>query len=446
MEGNQGQRVFMQTFGCQMNEHDTQQMQFVLSNSGYEIIPDIKDAGVVVINTCSVREKPENKIYSLLGRLRLIKKTNPKLVIGVGGCVARQEKENIFKRAPWVDIVFGPDNYILLPKMIARAKKGEKVLDVEWKKQMPKFEELKFTNQTDFARRINSGKAYIAITKGCDNFCSFCIVPFTRGREMSRSLESILIEAKELISSGAKELTLVGQNVNSYFSKETDFYSLLNEVSSLAGVERLRFVSPHPKDWNDKLSALMASKKNICNQLHLPFQSGSTRILKMMRRDHSIENYLKKIATVKKLIPDIELSTDVIVGFPGETQEDFQGTLRVLSEVGFVQVFGFKYSPRKGTRAANMPDDVSLPIKDARLAELIALQKKIVKTQLQKYIGKTIDVLIERVDSTVSPNMSVGKSAGSITVKIAGRTKTEQGEIYPIKIIGIGETSLLGER
>ena len=430
----QSRQVFLQTFGCQMNEHDSQQMKSVLQQAGYGLTADKAAAGVIILNTCSVREGPENKLHSYLGRLKEWRLSNQQFVLGVGGCVAQQEKEKIMRRSPWVDLVFGPDNHLELPQMIAKARLGHKVLNVKRFKRVPVADTL------GAKLRVNAGRAFISITKGCDNFCSFCIVPFTRGREASRAPESIIAEAEALIRGGAKELMLVGQNVNSYSFQGTDFYRLLELTSQLDGLQRLRFISPHPKDWNYELSQLMAREKTICNQLHLPFQSGSSRILKLMRRDHDIESYLTKINDLKRLIPDISLSTDVIVGFPQETVADFKATCELLKEVQFMQVFAFKYSPRPGTKAALMADDVPLPEKKSRLAELFAIQQKIVAKKLQAQVGKELKVLLDGKFDPLSGQAS-GKTEANVTVKLTLK-KPAPGALVKARIISAGNTSL----
>lgn len=388
-------KAYIQTFGCQMNEHDSQRMMSVLEDAGYAVVSSPELAQLIVINTCSVRHNPENKVYSQLGRLRALKAANPDLVIGVGGCVAQQEGEAILKRERAVDFVFGPDNSFLLPEMLERVAGGERVLMTKWQPKPP--DRVKNFIPEEWIERghVEGCKAYIAITKGCDNFCTFCIVPKTRGREVSRELDNIVREAHSLAASGAKEIWLLGQNVNSYRAGQNGFYELLDAVSQVEGVERIRFTSPHPKDWNERLSGLMAERSNICSQLHLPFQAGSDRILDAMNRNHTIADYLVKVRYLKDKVRGVELSTDLIVGFPTETEEDFLGTLRVLDEVRFGQVFSFKYSPRPGTKAARMEDDVPRKVKEERLERVIALQDRINEERMAEYVGTEQKILID---------------------------------------------------
>ena len=388
-------RAYIKTFGCQMNEHDSFQMQAVLEREGYTITENQDEANLILVNTCSVRHNPENKVYSLVGTLRERKKADPNLIIGVAGCVAQQEGKKILKRDKSVDMVFGPDNFFKLPEMIAAVKNGERVCNTKW---LPRDHKIQNFIPEEWVERghVEGVKAYIAITKGCNNMCTYCIVPFTRGREVSRENDNILVEAKALVRKGAKEIWLLGQNVNSYrASKDYQFYQLLDDVSKIKGLERIRFTSPHPKDWNNDLSDLMASRKRIANQLHLPFQAGSDRILHAMRRNHTLDEYLAKVKYLQQVNPDVELSTDLIVGFPGETEEDFECTMACLEEVRFGQVFAFKYSPRPGTEAEGLEDDVPREVKEARLAQVLTRQQEINNEQLAAYHGKVQEVLID---------------------------------------------------
>lgn len=388
-------RAYIKTFGCQMNEHDSFQMQAVLEREGYEITDDQDSANLILVNTCSVRHNPENKVYSLVGTLKDRKKADPNLIVGVAGCVAQQEGEKILKRDKSVDMVFGPDNFFKLPEMIEAVKGGERVCNTKW---LPRDHKIQNFIPEEWVERghVEGIKAYIAITKGCNNMCTYCIVPFTRGREVSREHDNILLEAKALVRKGAKEIWLLGQNVNSYrASKDYRFYQLLDDVSKIKGLERIRFTSPHPKDWNNDLSDLMASRKRIANQLHLPFQAGSDRILHAMRRNHTLDEYLAKVKYLQQVNPDVELSTDLIVGFPGETEEDFECTMACLEEVRFGQVFAFKYSPRPGTEAEGLEDDVPREVKEERLARVLTRQQEINNEQLAAYHGKVQEVLID---------------------------------------------------
>ena len=437
------ERAHIQTYGCQMNEHDSQRMAEVLVRNGFEMTEVVGEASVVILNTCSVRENPENKVYSQLGRLRRLKRTNPDMVIGVGGCVAQQAGQAILDREKTVDMVFGPDHFFELPELIAAVRRGERIVATEWMKR-PANRVLNFVpDEWVEAGHVEGCKAYVVIMKGCDNFCSFCIVPHVRGREVSREPDNILQETRDLIDKGARELWLLGQNVNSYRAGDFGFCELLNAVSKLDGLNRLRFTSPHPKDWNNALSDLMASRPVICNHLHLPFQAGSNRILDLMRRRHTIEAFLEKVVYLKGVIPDVAVTTDVIVGFPTETEDDFQQTLRVIEEIRFSQIFSFKYSPRPGTAAAEMADDVPREVKDGRLQQVIALQEGIVEEQLEGCIGTIQDVLIDGVHPRDRDAMN-GRTEGHRPVTVRNGS-LEVGDTVQVRITGWRNHWLEGE-
>ncbi len=389
------EHVFIKTFGCQMNEHDSARMLSVLAGEGYVPVASPEDATLILLNTCSVRHNPENKVYSFLGAVRGCKAGDADVIVAVGGCVAQQEGARILRREKSVDLVFGPDNYFRLPELIARVKRGERVCETGW---LPREKRVQNFIPEAWVERghVDGVKAYIAIMKGCNNRCSFCIVPYTRGREVSREKENILREARSLVARGAKEIWLLGQNVNSYRTgKAYRFHELLDELSALEGLLRIRFTSPHPKDWNNRLTDLMAARPTICNHLHLPFQAGSDRILEAMGRHHTLEEYLDKVRYLKAAIPGVEISTDLIAGFPGETEADFERTLYALETVRFGQVFSFKYSPRPGTPAAEMADDVPRGVKEERLARVIALQEGINAECLAALHGTRQAVLID---------------------------------------------------
>jgi tRNA-2-methylthio-N6-dimethylallyladenosine synthase len=410
--------AYIKTFGCQMNEHDSFRMMDILREAGYLATDDVKEASLILLNTCSVRHNPENKVYSMLGALRQRKPAEPDLIIGVAGCVAQQEGRRILEREKAVDMVFGPDNYFRLPEMIAAVQRGERVCETQW---LPREKKIQNFIPEEWVERghVEGVKAYIAITKGCNNCCSFCIVPQTRGREVSREPENILREARSLVRDGAKEIWLLGQNVNSYQAGDYAFYQLLDDLSQIDGLRRLRFTSPHPKDWNDALSDLMAARKSICKQLHLPFQAGADRILKLMRRNHTIEAYLAKIRYLKQAAPGVEISTDLIVGFPGETEEEFQHTLDVVGEVRFNQIFPFKYSPRPGTEAAKLEDDVPREVKEERLACVIALQDRINDENMRALHGSTQEILIDAAHPRERGVMN-GRTDGYRAISVRG--------------------------
>jgi tRNA-2-methylthio-N6-dimethylallyladenosine synthase len=427
-------KAFIKTFGCQMNEHDSFRMADILRETGYEMTDRPEDATLILLNTCSVRHNPENKVYSFLGAIRPRKKREPELIVGVAGCVAQQEGRRILEREPAVDLVFGPDNYFRLPEMIAAVESGERVCETQW---LPRERKIQNFIPEEWVERghVEGVKAYIAITKGCNNLCTFCIVPHTRGREVSREAENILREARSLVEKGAREIWLLGQNVNSYrASKEYRFHQLLDDISRIEGLKRIRFTSPHPKDWDNALSDLMAARPNICKQLHLPFQAGSDRILKLMRRNHTLDEYLDKIRYLRSVAPEVEISTDLIVGFPTETNEDFERTLYALDTVRFSQVFPFKYSPRPGTPAADMPDDVPREEKEARLAQAIALQERINEENQKALTGSVQRVLIDGAHPRRRGVMN-GRTDGYRPISVSG-DHLEIGDLVEVRVTG----------
>ena len=412
-------QVFIKTYGCQMNEHDTQRMLSMLDVRGYAPADTPDAADLILVNTCSVRANPENKVYSFLGTLRPLKRRNPALIVGVAGCVAQQEGQALLDREPLVDLVFGPDNLFALPELLDAVKRGERLCRIEWQPWDGPVREFVPEQWID-RDHVEGIRAYIAITKGCNNHCSFCIVPQTRGREVSRSPEGILREARAMITKGARELWLLGQNVNAYRANaDYGFLELLDDVSSLEGLARVRFTSPHPRDWTNALSDLMASRPSLCSHVHLPFQAGSDNVLKAMRRRHTRAEYLDKTDYLRRVVPDIEISADLIVGFPGETDADFEQTMRVLEQVRFSQVFPFKYSPRPGTVAAQLNDDVPRAIKDERLARVIATQERINAEQQQALTGSIQEVLLEGPHPR-EPGQMNGRTAGYRAITVSG--------------------------
>jgi len=426
-----------------MNEHDSFRMVEVLARQGYAMTEQVDDASLVILNTCSVRQNPENKVYSLLGRLRHLKQQDREVIIGVGGCVAQQEGERILERERCVDMVFGPDNFFRLPEMIDQVRRGERVLMTKWQARSADRVQNFVPEEWVEAGHVEGCKAFVSITKGCDNFCTFCVVPFTRGREVSREADNILREVRDLVNRGAKEIWLLGQNVNSYRAHDVGFYELLDKVSQVEGLARVRFTSPHPNDWNNRLSDLMAERATICNHLHLPFQAGSDRMLELMNRNHTIEEYLNKIRYMRAINPEIELSTDIIVGFPTESDSDFEQTLRVVEEVEFGQLFPFKYSPRPGTKAEKMPDDVPREVKEERLARVIALQEQIADRRMAAYIGTEQEILIDGANPRFRGAMN-GRTSGFRPVTVHN-CDAEIGELVLVRITAYRQHWLEGE-
>jgi len=434
-------QAYIQTFGCQMNEHDSHKMQRLLDQLGYQRSETVETADLVILNTCSVRENPENKVYSMVGRLRKIKDKRPEMVIAVGGCVAQQEGKTILQRQKAVDLVFGPDQIFQLEKMLDDVAQGKRGVYVAWAPREKKIQNFIPEEELNTGEVI-AGQGMIAITKGCDNHCTFCIVPQTRGTLVSRELENIIEEAKDLINKGAVELLLLGQNVNSYQAQGKGFIDLLKAVADLEGVKRVRFTSPHPNDWDSELTDLLASHPVICKQLHLPFQAGSDRVLKVMRRDHTQAQYLEKLAELREKIPSLELSSDVIVGYPGETEEEFQETLKVINHARFYQIYSFKYSPRPGTKAEKESDSVAREVKEARLELVLQAQKKIRAEILSGYVNQTQEILIDSAHPTERGTMQ-GRTDSGIRVAVAN-SDLDLGDWATVKITEAKEQSLVG--
>ena len=388
-------RYFIKTYGCQMNEYDSARMADVLEAGG-DLKPteNAAEADVLLMNTCSVREKAQEKVFSLLGEWRKLKAVRPELIIGVGGCVASQEGEAITERAPFVDLVFGPQTLHRLPEMIAELRRtGRSVVDVSFP-EIEKFDHLP-------APRAEGSRAFVSIMEGCSKYCSFCIVPYTRGDEISRSFESVLVEVRQLAAQGVQEITLLGQNVNAYAGPMADgalvdLATLIHHVAAVPGIELIRFTTSHPLEFNDSLIEAYANVPKLANHLHLPVQSGSDRVLALMKRGYTAIEFKDKVRKLRAVRPDICISSDFIVGFPGETDRDFAATLALARDVGFDQSFTFIYSRRPGTPAAALPDEVPLEVKQERLAQLQAQLDAQHRAINERMVGTVQRVLVER--------------------------------------------------
>ncbi len=420
-----------------MNVLDSEKMAGILESRGFLMAGNEKNADIFIFNTCSVREKAAEKLFSYLGRLKR-KKVEKGLIIGVCGCVAQVEGEKILKRAPYVDFILGTRRFYKIGDVVEDLLQngGGKIVDTEMESSLtPK--------EIDEIKRNEFFREYVLIMEGCNNFCSYCIVPYTRGRERSRRLVNILNEVKRYVSEGALEINLLGQNVNSYRDPDGyDFTDLLNEVSKIEGLKRIRFTTSHPKDFNEKLLNLIVSKKNICKHIHLPPQSGSNRILKLMNRKYTREEYLKKIEMIKECGLDFGISGDFIVGFPGETESDFKDTLSLLEEVKYSSIFSFKYSPRKGTYAERHFKDMDEDVKLKRLMELQKFQQKIQYELNREKVGNTYEVLVESISKKGSTLM--GRTEQNYIVNFKG-TKDLIGELVDVKITDFSAQTLKGE-
>jgi tRNA-2-methylthio-N6-dimethylallyladenosine synthase len=388
-------RVYIKTYGCQMNEYDSMRMRDVLESAeGLRPTDDPAQADLLLVNTCSVREKAQEKVFSLLGEWRLLKERRPHVIIGVGGCVASQEGEGIRARAPFVDLVFGPQTLHRLPALLAQLKRsGRAQVDVSFP-EIEKFDRLP-------EARAEGATAFVSVMEGCSKYCTFCVVPYTRGEEISRPFEQVLEEIGALARQGVREVTLLGQNVNAYRGPSAqgstaDLATLIHFVAAIPGIERIRFTTSHPLEFNESLIEAYAHVPKLTSHLHLPVQSGSDRILAAMKRGHTTLEYKQKIRKLRAVRPDITISTDLIVGFPGETEEDFAATLRLVAEVGFDQSFTFLYSPRPGTPAAGFADEVAPEVKQERLERLQQLLNAQSLAISKRMVGSEQRVLVER--------------------------------------------------
>jgi len=429
-------KLYIETYGCQMNVADSEVVASVMKMAGYELCDDPNHADAIFLNTCSVRENAENKIYNRLEALQALKKKNKALIIGVMGCMAERVKEELIKNHG-VQIVAGPDSYLNLPDMIAQAENGNSAIDI----QLSKTE----TYKDVLPQRVSMSKigGYVSIMRGCDNFCHYCIVPFTRGRERSRDIDSILREAADLRNRNYKEITLLGQNVNSYRFKNLNFAQLLSRVAEEVPSMRVRFTTSHPKDMSDETLSVIASHKNICNHIHLPVQSGSNHVLKMMNRKYTKEFYMDRVRAVRQYIPDCGLSTDIFVGYHDETEQDHQQSLSLMKEAGFDSAFMFKYSERPGTYAAkHLPDNVPENVKLRRLAEIINLQTELSLASNRKDEGKLFDVLVEGTSKRDRLQLCGRTEQNKMVVFNKGNHHI--GEIVTVKITGSTSATLLG--
>ncbi|GAA4815719.1 tRNA-2-methylthio-N(6)-dimethylallyladenosine synthase [Marinicella pacifica] len=434
-------KVFIKTHGCQMNEYDSDKMRDVLmANRGMTVTDNEEDADVILINTCSIREKAQEKVFSQLGRWRKLKDKKPELVIGVAGCVASQEGEAIIKRAPFVDLVFGPQTIHRLPQLLdERQAQNKPQVDISF----PEIE--KFDNLPE--PRKEGPTAFVSIMEGCSKYCSFCVVPYTRGEEISRPLDSVLEEIMKLAEQGVKEVNLLGQNVNAYRGLShtgdvVDLALLIHYVAAIDGIERIRFTTSHPTEFSDGLIEAYRDVPELVNYLHLPVQSGSDRVLSMMKRNHTALEYKQKIRKLREVRPDISLSSDFIVGFPGETAKDFEDTMKLIEDIGFDQSFSFIYSARPGTPAASLPDNTPLDEKKERLQRLQATINDMAAKISQNMVGTTEKVLVEGTSKWSDEELS-GKTENNRVVNFAG-PKRLIGQLVDVNITEALRNSLRG--
>ena len=418
---------FIYTFGCAMNEYDTERIAAALEAKGYIPSDKVNDSDFIVLNTCSVREKPQVKILSYLGQIRLLKEKNPNIIVGISGCVAQQEGNKFLKNNKVVNFVMGTDAISHIDNIIERAINGERFADT--------YIDSSSFSISNFNRKDKIA-ANVTIMKGCNNFCSYCIVPYVRGREVSRPSTEILNEIKSLIDKGAKEVCLLGQNVNSYgknLSEDINFPKLLSMVNKIDGLERIRFVTSHPKDFSINMINAMAENEKVYRYLHLPLQSGSNIILKAMNRKYTYEDYKEKIELARKIMPDIEFSSDFIIGFPNETDEDFNATLKAVEEIGYDRIFAFNYSPRPGTKAFDIEDNVPANVKSERLNTLFTFQDSLYDKKLTEMKGITTQVLVTDIDETKEYSF-YGLNIYNRKVAFSSKNKLEYGSIVNVLI------------
>jgi len=429
---------YIETFGCQMNVRDSETAAGLLESIGYSRAESKELSDVILFNTCCVRDHAEKRVFGNIGALKELKDERPNLILGVFGCMTQQKdvSEKLYKRFPFVDLVFGTNLLSRLPEFILLAESGGRTLAVD-------EENIVIEDDLPSIRtgRIN---AFVNINYGCDNYCTYCIVPYVRGRERSREPRSILEEVVRLVAEGYSEITLLGQNVNSYGKdlEDTSFAKLLKLVSDVEGLRRIRFMTSHPKDLSDEMIAAMASLPNVCHHVHLPMQSGSNEILKRMNRRYTRERYLEIVEKLHFSMDDVEITTDIIVGFPGETEEDFQDTLDMVEQVGFASAFTFKYSPRKGTRAATMDNQIPDAIKRERLSRLNALQECKSRENNERYVGKTGVIHVEDCDTRGEP-VCYGKFSNFKMVYVPGSPELI-GTYVPVRVLSVRKNSLTG--
>jgi tRNA-2-methylthio-N6-dimethylallyladenosine synthase len=437
-----GNKLFIKTFGCQMNDYDSKRMADLLASShGCERVDTPEEADVLLLNTCSIREKAQEKVFSELGRWHELKRNNANVIIGVGGCVASQEGEAIIQRAPYVDMVFGPQTLHRLPRMVDQAR-GEQIKPVDISfPEIEKFDCLP-------APRVEGVKAFLSIMEGCSKYCSYCVVPYTRGEEFSRPFDDVLAEAVQLAEQGVREITLLGQNVNSYDGlchdgSKADLAKLIRYLSHIDGIDRLRYTTSHPLSFSDALIEVYREVPELVNHLHLPVQSGSDQILAAMKRNHTVLEYKSRLRKLRQARPDISISSDFIVGFPGETDADFQQTMDLIDEIGFDQSFSFIYSARPGTPAAELADDTPLPVKKERLAALQAKISRNAEEISRKMVGTRQTILVEGPDRKGSGRLA-GRTENNRVVNFDCNNSNLVGQFVEVEIVDSLPNSLLG--
>ena len=434
----EGRKLFIETYGCQMNAGDSEIVVSIMQDHGYRYTENIDEADIILINTCSIRDNAEQRIWGRLSAMRQIKKRKPSLIVGIIGCMAERLKEQLIEKGTGVDIVAGPDSYRSLPELVRTAEDGAKGINVALSK------EETYAEIAPVRLDRNGVSAFIAIMRGCNNYCAYCVVPYTRGIERSRAPQTIVAEARTLFENGYREVTLLGQNVNSYCYGEVGFPELMAMVAEISPLLRVRFATSHPKDISDRLLEVMARYENICKAIHLPAQSGSNEMLKKMNRKYTREWYLERIAAIRRYMPDCAITTDLIAGFCGETLEDHQATLSLMREVGYASAFMFKYSERPGTFSArHFADDIADEEKTRRLNEIIALQNQLSVESNEAEVGLIRQVLVEGT-SKRSEEQLCGRTSQNKMV-VFNRGNHSAGDYVTVKITGCSSATLFGE-
>ncbi|MBO5855103.1 MAG: tRNA (N6-isopentenyl adenosine(37)-C2)-methylthiotransferase MiaB [Alistipes sp.] len=433
-----GRKLYIETYGCQMNVGDSEIVVSIMQQEGYRYTESLEEADIVLINTCSIRDNAEQRIWGRLSEMRHMRKKKPSLIIGVIGCMAERLKEDLTKGGTGVDIVAGPDAYRDLPRLVREVDNGSSGVNVELSK------EETYAEIAPVRLDRNGVSAFIAIMRGCNNYCSYCVVPYTRGIERSRDAATIVAEARTLFENGYREVTLLGQNVNSYRTGEVDFPELLKQVAEISPLLRVRFATSHPKDISDKLLETMASMPNICKAIHLPAQSGSTEMLKRMNRKYTREWYLERVAAIRRYMPDCAITTDLIAGFAHETEEEHAETISLMKEVGYDFAYMFKYSERPGTFAQrNLGDDIPEDVKTRRLTEIIDLQNKLSEESNKRDIGKEFEILVECTSKRSEEQLSGRTSQNKMVVFDRGDHNI--GDYVRVRITGCSSATLFGE-
>ena len=434
--GDMGLKYYIETYGCQMNEHDSEKIAGMLVNCGYTKADSKQDADFILFNTCCVREHAELRTFGNVGFIKELKQLNPRLILGVCGCMMQQKDvaDKLYKRFPFVDLIFGTHELKNFPFMLEKVLDNERIINIS-EMNGEVIEGLPVERTPGFSTFVN-------IMYGCNNFCTYCIVPYVRGRERSRRAEDVVNEVREVVALGYKEVTLLGQNVNSYYSDGVNFPKLLEMVNAVPGLTRLRFMTSHPKDLSDELIEAMAKLDKVGKHIHLPVQSGSDEILRRMNRRYTSSQYLELVSKLRSKVKDVEITTDIIVGFPGETEEDFEATCDIVRKVGYSNAYTFAYSPREGTIAAKMPDQIAQEVKKQRLNKLNAVLAETIPCGNEKYIGFEGDILIEGVDHRAEP-LLFGKLSNFKMVYVQGDEKLI-GTMVHVKVDGLRFNSLFG--